>query len=221
MTRQRQPSPRRENSRPRRQRYAYFTLDDIKRHADESFNIIESLPANDDAPSQQSILRLQVIMAESILDFYIHELSKYCITAIYKDELPPNDKYNNLTVPITTLRQCLLANERDPEDVSWLLEAISETQSRKCYMSFKALQEALGLCGMAPNEVWNASFGSPGEAEKFLTDTYRKRNEIAHQASRSHASAEEHNITGSEAREIVSKIRSLIDTIHNLASSHH
>lgn len=221
MTRQRQPSPRRENSRQRLQRYVYFTLDDIKRHADESFNIIENLPANDDTPEQQSILRMQLIMAESILDFYIHELCKYCITAIYKDELPENDKYKNLTIPITTLRQCLEANEREPEDISWLLEAISDTQSRKCYMSFKALQEALGLCGIAPNEVWNAVFGSSNEAERFLTDTYRKRNEIVHQASRSRASAEEHNITANEAREIVSKLCSLIATIHNLASSHH
>ncbi len=214
MTRQRQPSPRRENSRPRRQRYAYFTLDDIKRHADESFSYIENLQIPADHQEQQSILRLKVIMAESILDFYIHELCKYCITAIYKDELPENDKYSDLKVPIKTLKLCLKASERDPDNLSWLLEAITELQSRNCYMSFKALLEALKLCGINPEDVWRAAFGSEPSAVGFLGKTYRKRNEIAHQASRSHATAEENALSIEEAQEITEKLHKLIDTIH-------
>ena len=78
-------SQRRENQRDMRPVVSIlqFDLEQIKRHFEESMEAITSLGAVADAiavekPQEaEAIWRMQLVLVESALDFYMHELSKY------------------------------------------------------------------------------------------------------------------------------------------------
>lgn len=68
----------------------HFDLDQIFKHYSETYNTIEDqfLVADDLLPKGnkeacETIWRSQIVLAEGLLDFYFHELSKYCLFQMF------------------------------------------------------------------------------------------------------------------------------------------
>jgi hypothetical protein len=53
--------------------------------------------------------------------------------------------------------------------------------------------------------------------KRMLIDLYKRRNEIAHQNDRSHASAEQNDISKEYVQEKIQEIESFVSTIHTFA----
>lgn len=51
----------------------------------------------------------------------------------------------------------------------------------------------------------------------LITDLFQRRNAIAHQNDRSHASAEQNDITKEFVKDYISKIKTIVNAIHSLA----
>ena len=51
----------------------------------------------------------------------------------------------------------------------------------------------------------------------LITDLFQRRNAIAHQNDRSHASAEQNDITKEFVEDYMSKIKTIVNAIHSLA----
>ena len=55
------------------------------------------------------IWRSQVVLAERLLDFYIHELSKFCMFQMFAGQWNKSDKYNQFMVPMAKVEEGLAA----------------------------------------------------------------------------------------------------------------
>lgn len=82
-----------------------FDLNEIKSHFDDNiknieknFEIVDKMASNNEVEKSKNILRSQIVFLESALDFYLHEISKYAMIKIFKDEWPKTDRYKNLKV---------------------------------------------------------------------------------------------------------------------------
>ena len=58
---------------------------------------------------------------------------------------------------------------------------------------------------------------SQKDGAKIITDLFQRRNAIAHQNDRSHASAEQNDITKEFVKDYISKIKTIVNAIYSLA----
>lgn len=90
-------SQRKEATREKRQiqivRNVQFELNEIKKHFSDSlqniknqFVITEGLMELGKVDECKQIWRAQIVFLESILDFYIHELTKYAMLAMFRGD---------------------------------------------------------------------------------------------------------------------------------------
>ena len=92
----------------------HFTIDEIRMHFDESldkireqFDVANSLDLSGNIQGCKTIWRSQVVLSEGLLDFFIHEISKYCMFQMNCNNWNKTEKYNNFTIPLSKLDYAL------------------------------------------------------------------------------------------------------------------
>jgi len=98
----------------------HFSLDDILNHFTESINsvksqytVADSLIQRGDVIGGKMIWRSQVVLAEGLLDYFIHEMSKYCLFQMFIGQWEKSEKYNNFMVPMVKVENAI--NAKDSE----------------------------------------------------------------------------------------------------------
>ena len=98
----------------------HFRLSEIKQHFDESmqsvkeqFTVADNLLSEGNTEGCQIIWRSQIVFAESLLDFFLHEMSKYCLFRMFTGEWEKSEKYKNLEVKMSKVEEGLAAKESD------------------------------------------------------------------------------------------------------------
>lgn len=203
-----------------------FSLDEIKRHFSESLNgikeqysVADSLASSGNINGCRTIWRSQVVLAEGLLDFYIHEMSKYCLFRMFTGQWGKSEKYTALNVPMSKVEEAIAA----AESKDWFFEYLNKRFSRDVFLSHDSMREQLNLIGIGFVEVMVKAFpmGKNEASNKFGTkvvqDLFRRRNEIAHQNDRSHASAEQTDITKEFVEDYIGKIESIVNAIQDIA----
>ena len=99
-----------------------FDLPEIKEHFDESLNAIrkqfdvaEYLISVEKLKESENIYRSQIVFLESILDFFMHEITKFGLYRIFINEWPSTDKFNNLEIPMSEVTKAIT----DTESTEW------------------------------------------------------------------------------------------------------
>jgi len=99
-----------------------FNLLEIKEHFDESlhsirkqFDVAEYLISVGKFKEAENIFRSQIVFLESILDFFMHEITKFGLYRIFTKEWPITEKFNNLEIPMSKLMNALT----DTESTEW------------------------------------------------------------------------------------------------------
>ena len=95
-----------------------FDLPEIKEHFDESLNAIrkqfdvaEYLISVEKLKESENIYRSQIVFLESILDFFMHEITKFGLYRIFINEWPSTDKFNNLEIPMSEVTKAGVLSE--------------------------------------------------------------------------------------------------------------
>lgn len=203
-----------------------FDLDQIKAHFYENlndvrkqFDIADKLFSEGKTDEAQNIWRSQVVFVEGLMDFYLHEISKYALVKMFKGEWDKTDKYNNFMIPMSTVELGL----RNPESTEWLFDRINTRFSREVYMSGEALRQQLSLIGMNYDDICKNAF--PKEKGKNyisgndrLKMIYQRRNQIAHQSDRIHETAEKEAIDKKTVESYINTIRLFVEEIHSNAA---
>ncbi len=206
-----------------------FDLNEIKSHFDDNiknieknFEIVDKMASNNEVEKSKNILRSQIVFLESALDFYLHEISKYAMIKIFKDEWPKTDRYKNLKVEMRLVEDAI----NNPESYEWLLNYINERNKREVYISLESMKDQLNLLGIEFNNVIDTAFSNKYNNEgqllngkQVIKDLFNRRNEIAHQSDRSHYNAKQNEITKSYVLESIEYVKNVVLTIHNIASS--
>ena len=98
------------------------------------------LPAMD----LSEILRAEIVLVVSAFDCFIHDIVKYGIIDIFKDQRRENSKYDNICIPISIVKQILTTDKESERDE--LLEiSIKKILSKDSYQSPKSIENALQL----------------------------------------------------------------------------
>lgn len=204
-----------------------FSLEEIKQHFVDSMNgikaqysVADSLASNENIEGCKTIWRSQVVLAEGLLDFYIHEMSKFCLFRMFTGHWTKSEKYASLQVPMFKVEEAIAAAEsRD-----WFFEYLNERFSRDVFLSHEHMRDQLNLIGIGFVPVMVKAF--PREKEslskdfgtKVVAQLFQRRNEIAHQNDRSHASAQQNDITKEFVEDYISKIELIMNAIQDIAA---
>ena len=205
---------------------AQFSLNEIKQHFKDSLDTItkqymvaDTLNENGDIDGCKMIWRSQVVLAEGLLDFYIHEMSKYCLFRMFTRAWFPSEKYASFTVPMEKVEEALSA----AQSKDWFFSYLNNRFSRDVFPSCESMRDQLNLIGIdfAPTMVKafprNKEADSIKDGKKIVTELFQRRNIIAHQNDRSHASAEQNDITKEFVEKYISNVESIVNAIHSLA----
>ena len=227
-------SPREENVRevhPVVSSPLHFSLDEIKQHFDDNlnelikqFDLAESLEKNGDTSGCKGIWRSQVVFAEGLMDFYIHEISKYCLYRMFAGLTGKTEKYASIRIPLQEVESAFSANTLD-EKCDWFFKYINKHICRDVYLAAEVMQDQLNLIGIPFRDVMAIAFPLDDQNQivkngrEIVSKMFSRRNKIAHQNDRSHATVEQTDITRQYVEDYINNVKKIVNAIHQIAMS--
>ena len=200
----------------------HFTPQEILAHYNESidgikrqFQVAKDLQSAGNEDGGKTIWRSQVVLAEGLLDYFIHEVSKYCLFQMFTGQWDKTDKYGSFMVPLSKVEQAISTKDT----AEWFFEFINERLARDVFLSNECMRDQLNLIGVGYVPAMVKAFPrdkeetSKKDGAMIVQELFRRRNEIAHQNDRSHANAEQTDITEEYVIEYLGKIDSIVTAI--------
>ncbi|MBQ8999969.1 MAG: hypothetical protein IJ086_14935 [Clostridium sp.] len=178
----------------------------------DKFIIVEQLQENNLQQAADDILRSQIVLLMSALDFYMHELVKYSMLKMFRGEKPKTSSYKNFIVTLDCLENAL----KNPEAIDWLEEFIILKNRKETYMAEDKIKQALSLISsnkIYNNVITNLTISKESFATNFK-DLYKRRNQIAHQSDRLESTGNIEDIQIDYVKNNVSIITEFINKIH-------
>lgn len=203
-----------------------FSLKEIKQHFIDSlesvkaqYKVADALLIEGNTDGCKTIWRSQVVLAEGLMDFYIHEMSKYCLFKMFTGNWDKSEKYASFMVPMGRVEEAINATESK----DWFFGYLNDRFSRDVFISQESMRDQLNLIGIGFPAVMVKAFPSKNEkmsiknGAKIVEELFHRRNIIAHQNDRSHASAVQNDITKEFVSDYISKIEDIVNSIHAIA----
>ena len=203
-----------------------FTLAQIRTHFDESlasiqkqFDVAQTLNNDGKIEECRDIWRSQIVFLEGILDFYLHELSKYALYQMFLGRWEKSARYQNLQLKMQDVETALDA----PESKTWFFRFLNERFSRDVFLAAEIMKDQLNLIGISFSDAMSSAFPernaeqSIKSGKSFVSQLFDRRNAIAHQVDRSHTSAEKNDITREYVEECIDGVCRIVDAVHSLA----
>lgn len=221
-------TPRKENQRDAKtiEQPIQFSLDEIMAHFTDSLDsvkaqyaVADSLMVSGNTDDSKTIWRSQIVLAEGLLDFYMHEMSKYCLFRMFTGGWERSDKYASFMVPMEKVEEAI--NSEGSAD--WFFNYLNNRFSRDVFISKESMREQLNLIGIGFTQMAVRAFPSDSETSsvkycgEIVEELFRRRNVIAHQNDRSHASSVQNDITKEFVLDYILKIERIVNSIHFLA----
>ena len=202
-----------------------FSLKEIKEHFEESFNEVKAqytvadlLNKNGNENDGKTIWRSQVVLAEGLLDFFIHEMSKFCLFKMFTGQWTKSEKYYRFMVPMSKVEDAInTVNSKD-----WFFEYLNDRFSRDVFLSHESMKDQLNLIGIDFSKTMERAFSKESKdpikyGEKVVIDLFQRRNDIVHQNDRSHASAKKQDITKEFVEKYITNIELIVNAIYDIA----
>ena len=202
-----------------------FSLKEIKEHFEESLNEVKAqytvadlLNKNGNENDGKTIWRSQVVLAEGLLDFFIHEMSKFCLFKMFTGQWSKSEKYYRFMVPMSKVEDAInTVNSKD-----WFFEYLNDRFSRDVFLSHESMKDQLNLIGIDFSKTMERAFSKESEdplkyGKQVVIDLFQRRNDIAHQNDRSHASAKKQDITKEFVEKYITNIELIVNAIYDIA----
>ena len=202
-----------------------FSLKEIKEHFEESLNEVKAqytvadlLNKNENENDGKTIWRSQVVLAEGLLDFFIHEMSKFCLFKMFTGQWTKSEKYYRFMVPMSKVEDAInTVNSKD-----WFFEYLNDRFSRDVFLSHESMKDQLNLIGIDFSKTMERAFSKESKdpvkyGKQVVIDLFQRRNDIAHQNDRSHASAKKQDITKEFVEKYITNIELIVNAIYDIA----
>ena len=216
-----------ENTREQRTPPTQFDLNQIKAHFDESIRAVEQQYEISDGlfregkvEESKTILRSQIVLAEGILDFLIHEMSKYGLYHMYEGNWEKSEKYLNFQIKMKQLEIAI----NSPDSNEWFFEFLNDRFARDVFLAENNMNDQLNLIGVPFCDVMETAFPMENQQQsvetgrRIIKDLFARRNAIAHQNDRSNASAVQTDITKQYVQDRLGEIKAIGNAIYTVAS---
>lgn len=176
----------------------HFNLQEIKDRFDESiqsieqkFDLFDELMESNKVDEAKDILRSQIVFLEGIVDFYLHEMTKYSYFKMFSNEWDKTMQYRKFNVKMEVVEKGL----NSPGSKEWFFEYVTDAFERTVFLSRESIHDQLNAIGIPYKEVMHNVFSERTEGDSmkqgndFIRKLFERRNVIAHQNDRSHDSA--------------------------------
>lgn len=203
-----------------------FSLEEIRAHFEESlsevkaqYDVADTLDPSGNDKDCKTIWRSQVVLAEGLLDYFIHEMSKFCLFRMFTGHWDKSERYAGFMVPMSKVEEAIIATESK----DWFFDYLNERFSRDVFLSYESMKDQLNLIGIGFAKVMEKVFPECNQktanerGKKVVRDLFQRRNDIAHQNDRDHASAEQKDITKDFVEDYIEKIESIVNAIFSIA----
>lgn len=201
-----------------------FELDEIKQRFDQSvaaiqsqFGIADKLASDGNIADAQNIWRAQWVFLEGILDFFIHEVTKYCLYQMFCGLRDKTLRYHALKVNIDKVEFALSASGQR----EWFFSYINDSIARECYLGAETFKDQMNLIGANFEQIACCIY--PDSAirkqdaiamcKKDIQSLYDRRNRIAHQLDHNHETAVQDSISKVDVENAMQKIISIAAAI--------
>lgn len=221
---------RAENTRDQQQirRVVHFNLQEIKDRFDESicnieskFDLYDELNESGKLEDAKDVLRSQIIFLEAVLDFYLHEITKYSYFKMFSNEGDKTSQYKNFNVKMEVVEVGLdSSNSRE-----WFFEYVNDSFNRVVFMSSESMKDQLNSIGIPYKDVMHNAFNKKSENEsmkegnRFVQSLFKRRNAIAHQNDRSHDSGIQDDIDKSYVVDNIETVKKIAYEIFSIANA--
>lgn len=180
------------------------------------FEVVNELQKKGLEEAANDILRSQIVLLMSSIDFYIHEIVKYGVIKIFNKEKARTKDYESVIVSIECVEKAVI----NPEAVDWLEESIIVQNKFKSFISLSKMRRALRI--ISNKKIMDESIRKTsteiGMSEKVfkekLDKLYERRNCIVHQTDRNPLDCRINDIRKEEVQEGITLISKLILNIH-------
>ena len=126
------------------------------------------------------ILRAQLVMAVSVLDYYIHEIVRLGMLEIYHGHRIQTEAFSRFQIVLSGALQCI----SNPTSDDWLEDQIRNRHSFQSFQQPDKIADAIRL--ISDVELWKEVAKHLGktsdDVKQQLTLIVNRRNQIAHEA---------------------------------------
>lgn len=163
------------------------------------------------------ILRAEIVLIVSAFDCFIHDIVRKGVMDIFNANRVENSKYENLCIPISTVKQMLLA-ESDSDRNELLEISVKKILSKESYQSPANIENALQLISI--RKIWSSikdeMHMSSDEITKRLGIIVNRRNKIAHESDiKNHIDTTKNEIERGDVDDVIDFISTLVECINN------
>ncbi|EHP46925.1 MAG: hypothetical protein E7D79_15490 [Clostridium perfringens] len=183
----------------------------------KKFIIINELESKKLEEAAKDILRSQIVLLMSSVDFYIHEIVKYGIIKIFKGEKNKTKEYKAFIVSI----ECVEKAIKNPESIDWLEENIIVQNKYKSFMALNKINNALKIISdknILDNSIKKVASDLGKEISEIryvMKIMNERRNCIAHQTDRDPIKCNINDISIEEVKNGIYIVSKLILDIHD------
>ena len=138
---------------------------------------------------------------------------------MFSEAWPKTERYKSFQIPMEKVENAITASESN----DWLFDYLNKRFSRDVFLSCESMRDQLNLIGIPFNKAMEKAFPRENEQEAIrigketIAMLFQRRNEIAHQNDRSHASAEQTDITKEFVEDYILKIETIVNAIQAIA----
>lgn len=205
-----------------------FQLDDIIHHYEQGFDVIshqldriESLLNSEQKDHEQTestefILRSAFMYSSSIMDFCFHELGKIGYLNMILGSWKETEHFKKMSLPLGEIRTAL-----DPvnDPLEWFSRSLIRKMHSDVYQSGEQIKILAASIGISlPEEVCRQDKAMKEDwsiTKKNLQEIYQIRNQITHQADRTHADAEFYEVSYQDFRERIHYCSRFVHAVHS------
>ena len=177
-------------------------------HLGGLYSALQSLTTS--AIDSSDLLRAQVVLAVSALDFYIHEVTVMGMLEVLKGERPSTPAFDKSRVSVGAMLGGMQTQTYD-----WFEADVRERHSFLSFQQPDKIADAIRL--FSGVKLWEsvAAIVGDNDVKDRLRLTVDRRNKIAHEADISPSyPGERWPITQSDVTEITLLIRGIVEAIH-------
>lgn len=168
-----------------------------------------------DKKLKEDMLRSEIVMLISAVDFYIHEIVKEGIIQIFNKERSATKEYRYFTITLNDAANAI----KNKESLNWLRSAIDKSNKYSTFQKFEKIKEAISII---KNEVVNIFVKiatdmntNYEDLKKDLDYVIKRRNEIAHQCDTDPSSRKRNKINYGDVKKYIELFDKFINKLHN------
>lgn len=180
----------------------------------DKFDIAIELKNTGKIDECEDIWRTQIVFLESILDFYIHEISKYGMCSIFNEIWKETEQYKKFYLPMSYVKNILDTQDKD----ECIRDYTNKAFSIKVYLDPENIKDQFNLLGLNIQEITKEAFPDKSDPynywRKFFSDLYKRRSQIVHQNDQQHNNAQRNDIDESYVHECMKNVRLFVYNTH-------